>query len=209
MSEIKNLLLDLGGVVLNVDYHKMVDVFKEYGVMDFDKHFTQAKQVEIIDKFEEGKCSIEEFRNGIRDLVKVDLTDEQIDNAWFSMILDLPKERIELIGLLKLKYNVYLFSNTNELHIELLKKRYEEEFGFDIFQMLFTKAYFSNEIKMRKPHPESFQWLLNDAEIKAEETLFIEDSPQHIEGAKKVGLNTYWLTGGETINDLYDKKIIY
>lgn len=208
MSEIKNLLLDLGGVVLNVDYHKMVDVFKEYGVMDFDKHFTQAKQVEIIDKFEEGKCSIEEFRNGIRDLVKVDLTDEQIDNAWFSMILDLPKERIELIGLLKLKYNVYLFSNTNELHIELLKKRYEEEFGFDIFQMLFTKAYFSNEIKMRKPHPESFQWLLNDAGIKAEETLFIEDSPQHIEGAKKVGLNTYWLTGGETINDLYDKKII-
>jgi glucose-1-phosphatase len=208
MSEIKNLLLDLGGVVLNVDYHKMVDVFKEYGVMDFDKHFTQAKQVEIVDKFEEGKCSIEEFRNGIRDLVKVDLTDAQIDKAWFSMILDLPKERIELIGLLKLKYNVYLFSNTNELHIELLKKRYEEEFGFDIFQMLFTKAYFSNEIKMRKPHPESFQWLLNDAEIKAEETLFIEDSPQHIEGAKKVGLNTYWLTGGETINDLYDKKII-
>ncbi|MPL98911.1 D-ribitol-5-phosphate phosphatase [bioreactor metagenome] len=208
MSEIKNLLLDLGGVVLNVDYHKMVDVFKEYGVMDFDKHFTQAKQVEIIDKFEEGKCTIEEFRNGIRDLVNVNLTDEQIDNAWFSMILDLPKERIELIGLLKLKYNVYLFSNTNELHIELLKKRYEEEFGFDIFQMLFTKAYFSNEIKMRKPHPESFQWLLNDAEIKAEETLFIEDSPQHIEGAKKVGLNTYWLTGGETINDLYDKKII-
>lgn len=208
MSEIKNLLLDLGGVVLNVDYHKMVDVFKEYGIMDFDKHFTQAKQVEIVDKFEEGKCSIEEFRNGIRDLVKVDLTDAQIDKAWFSMILDLPKERIELIGLLKLKYNVYLFSNTNELHIELLKKRYEEEFGFEIFQMLFTKAYFSNEIKMRKPHPESFQWLLNDAEIKAEETLFIEDSPQHIEGAKKVGLNTYWLTGGETINDLYDKKII-
>lgn len=208
MSEIKNLLLDLGGVVLNVDYHKMVDIFKEYGVINFDKHFTQAKQVEIIDKFEEGKCTIEEFRNGIRDLVKVNLSDEQIDNAWFSMILDLPKERIELIGLLKLKYNVYLFSNTNELHIELLKKRYEEEFGFDIFQMLFTKAYFSNEIKMRKPHPESFEWLLKDAGIKADETLFIEDSPQHIEGAKKVGLNTYWLTGGETINDLYDKKII-
>ena len=208
MSEIKNLLLDLGGVVLNVDYHKMVDIFKEYGVINFDKHFTQANQVEIIDKFEEGKCTIEEFRNGIRDLVEVDLTDAQIDKAWFSMILDLPKERIELIGLLKLKYNVYLFSNTNELHIELLKKRYEEEFGFDIFQMLFTKAYFSNEIKMRKPHPESFEWLLKDAGIKADETLFIEDSPQHIEGAKKVGLNTYWLTGGETINDLYDKKII-
>ncbi len=208
MSEIKNLLLDLGGVVLNVDYYKMVETFKEYGVKDFDKYFTQAHQVEIIDKFEEGKCSIEEFRQGIRDLIGMDLTDEQIDRAWFSMILDLPKERIELIGLLKLKYNIYLFSNTNELHIEMLKKRYQEEFGFDIFQFLFTKAYFSNEIKMRKPHPESFEWLLKDAGIKAEETLFIEDTPQHIEGAKKVGLNTYWLTGGETIIDLYDKKII-
>ena len=208
MSNIKNLILDLGGVVLDVDYHKMVDTFKSYNIPDFDKHFTQAQQADIIDLFEEGKCTIEEFRNGIRDLVGINLTDKQIDDAWFSMILELPEERIQLIGLLKLKYNIYLFSNTNELHIEMLKKKYEEQFGFDIFTFLFNKAYFSNEIKMRKPHPESFQWLLDDAGIKAEETLFIEDSPQHIEGAKKVGLNTYWLTGGETLIDLYDKKII-
>lgn len=208
MNNIKNLILDLGGVVLNVDYHKMVDAFKAYNIPDFDKHFTQAQQAEIIDLFEEGKCTIEEFRNGIRDLTGVNLSDKQIDDAWNSMILDLPEERIQLIGLLKLKYNMYMFSNTNELHIEMLKKKFEKQFGFDIFTFLFTKAYFSNEIKMRKPHPEAFQWLLDDAGIKAEETLFIEDSPQHIEGAKKVGLNTYWLTGGETIIDLYDKKII-
>lgn len=208
MNNIKNLLLDLGGVILDVDYHKMVETFKSYNIPDFDKHFTQAQQAEIIDRFEEGKCTIEEFRNGIRELVGVNLTDKQIDDAWYSMILDLPEERIQLIGLLKLKYNMYMFSNTNELHIEMLKKKYQQQFGFDIFTFLFTKAYFSNEIMMRKPHPESFQWLLDDAGIKAEETLFIEDSPQHIEGAKKVGLNTYWLTGGETIIDLYDKKII-
>jgi putative hydrolase of the HAD superfamily len=208
MNNIKNLLLDLGGVVLNVDYHKMVETFKSYNISDFDKHFTQAHQAEIIDRFEEGKCTIEEFRNGIRELVGITLTDKQIDDAWNSMILELPKERIELLGMLKLKYNMYMFSNTNELHIEMLKKKYQEDFGFDIFTFLFTKAYFSNEIKMRKPHSESFQWLLDDAGIKAEETLFIEDTLQHIEGAKKVGLNTYWLTGGETIIDLYEKKII-
>src|SRR5574344_585875 len=99
MSEIKNLLLDLGGVVLDVDYHKMVETFKSYNIPDFEKYYTQKNQVEIIDLFEEGKCTIEEFRNGIRDLVGVNLTDAQIDKAWFSMILDLPKERIELIGL--------------------------------------------------------------------------------------------------------------
>lgn len=208
MSEIKNLLLDLGGVVLDVDYHKMVETFKSYNIPDFDKHYTQKDQVEIVDLFEEGKCTIEEFRDGIRDLVGVNLTDKQIDDAWFSMIIGLPQERIELLGMLKLKYKIYLYSNTNELHIEMLKKKYEEDFGFDIFNILFNKAYFSNEIKRRKPHPESFQWLLDDAGIKAEETLFIEDTLHHIEGAKKVGLQTYWLTGGETIIDLHEKNII-
>ena len=205
---IKNLILDLGGVILNVSYHRVVETFKSYGIEDFDKIYTQANQVEIIDKFEEGKCSIAEFRDGIRALVKQPLTDEQIDKAWFAMILDLPKEIIQLLGILKLKYKLYLFSNTNELHIEFLKKDFERQLGFDLFSCVFNKAYFSNEINRRKPHPESFQFVLDDAGIKAEETLFIDDSPQHLEGAKQIGLNTYWLTNGETLIDLYSKKII-
>lgn len=204
----KNIILDLGGVILNVDYNRLVETFASYGVKDFDKIYTQKNQVDIIDKFEEGKCSIEEFRDGIRELVKMDLSDEQIDNAWYSMILDLPKERIQLLGMLKLKYKLFLYSNTNELHINYLRETLTKEFGFDIFQTLFNKAYLSNEIKRRKPHSESFSWVCNDAGILPEETLFIEDTLHHIEGAKKMGLNTYWLTNGETLIDLYDKKII-
>ena len=205
---IKNLILDMGGVILNVSYHKVVETFKSYGIEDFDKIYTQANQVEIIDKFEEGKCSIEEFRDGIRALLKQPLTDEQIDEAWFAMILDLPKEIIQLLGVLKLKYKLFLFSNTNELHIEFLKKDFERQLGFDLFSCVFNKAYFSNEIQRRKPHPESFQFVVDNAGIKPEETLFIDDSPQHLEGAKQIGLNTYWLTNGETLIDLYSKKII-
>lgn len=204
----KNIILDLGGVILNVDYNRLVETFASYGVKDFDKIYTQKNQVDIIDKFEEGKCSIEEFREGIRELVKIDLSDEQIDNAWYSMILDLPKERIQLLGMLKLKYKLFLYSNTNELHINYLRETLTKEFGFDIFQTLFNKAYLSNEIKRRKPHSENFSWVCNDAGILPEETLFIEDTLHHIEGAKKMGLNTYWLTNGETLINLYDKKII-
>lgn len=204
----KNIILDLGGVILNVDYNRLVETFASYGVKDFDKIYTQKNQVDIIDRFEEGKCSIEEFRDGIRELVKMDLSDSQIDNAWYSMILDLPKERIQLLGMLKLKYKLFLYSNTNELHINYLRETLTKEFGFDIFQTLFNKAYLSNEIKRRKPHSESFSWVCNDAGILPEETLFIEDTLHHIEGAKKMGLNTYWLTNGETLIDLYDKKII-
>lgn len=205
---IKNLLLDMGGVILDVSYQRVIETFKSYGIENFDKVYTQAKQVEIIDLFEEGKCSAEEFRDGVRKLVGKELSDEQIDKAWFSMILEIPRDVIQLLGVLKLKYRLFLFSNTNVLHIEYLKKEFERQLGFDLFNCVFDKAFFSNEIQHRKPHPESFKYVLEQAGIEAEETLFIDDSKQHLEGASKVGLNTYWLTNGETLIDLYDKKII-
>ena len=205
---IKNLLLDMGGVILDVSYQRVIETFKSYGIENFDKVYTQAKQVEIIDLFEEGKCSTEEFRDGVRKLVGKELSDEQIDKAWFSMILEIPRDVIQLLGVLKLKYRLFLFSNTNVLHIEYLKKEFERQLGFDLFNCVFDKAFFSNEIHHRKPHPESFKYVLEQAGIEAEETLFIDDSKQHLEGASKVGLNTYWLTNGETLIDLYDKKII-
>ena len=148
------------------------------------------------------------IKEGVYKLMEKCTSDEQIDKAWFSMILDLPKDVIQLLGVLKLKYKLFLFSNTNELHIEFLKKDFERQLGFDLFNCVFNKAYFSNEIHLRKPNKEAFEYILHDAGISAEETLFIDDSPQHLEGAKKVGLNTYWLTNGETLIDLYDKKII-
>lgn len=205
---IKNLLLDMGGVILDVSYQRVIETFKSYGIENFDKVYTQAKQVEIIDLFEEGKCSAEEFRDGVRKLVGKELSDEQIDKAWFSMILEIPRDVIQLLGVLKLKYRLFLFSNTNVLHIEYLKKEFERQLGFDLFNCVFDKVFFSNEIHHRKPHPESFKYVLEQAGIEAEETLFIDDSKQHLEGASKVGLNTYWLTNGETLIDLYDKKII-
>ncbi|MBQ2386527.1 MAG: HAD family phosphatase [Bacteroidales bacterium] len=205
---IKNLLLDMGGVILDVSYQRVIETFKSYGIENFDKVYTQAKQVEIIDLFEEGKCTAEEFRDGVRKFVGKELSDEQIDKAWFSMILEIPRDVIQLLGVLKLKYRLFLFSNTNVLHIEYLKKEFERQLGFDLFNCVFDKAFFSNEIHHRKPHPESFKYVLEQAGIEAEETLFIDDSKQHLEGASKVGLNTYWLTNGETLIDLYDKKII-
>lgn len=205
---IKNLLLDMGGVILNVSYQKVIETFKSYGIKDFDKIYTQAAQVEIIDLFEEGKCTASQFRDGVRELLQKNLTDRQIDKAWFSMILDIPKDVIRLLETLKPKYRLFLFSNTNVLHIEFLKKEFERQLGFDLFSVVFEKAFFSNEIHHRKPHPESFEYVLKEAGIRADETLFIDDSKQHLDGAAKVGLNTYWLTGGETLLDLYERKII-
>src|SRR5574344_515945 len=162
-NKIDTLLFDFGGVIVNVDYTLMVKAFADYNIKNFDKIYTQANQIPLIDAFEEGTITMKEFHDRVRELLSCSLSDKQIDDAWFSMILDLPKERIDLLLELKKKYKLYLFSNTNELNIESIKKMYRQQFGFDIFKDLFIKAYFSNEIHQKKPNTSAFKWEINDS----------------------------------------------
>ncbi|MBR1774659.1 MAG: HAD family phosphatase [Bacteroidales bacterium] len=206
--KIKNLLLDMGGVILDVDYNKIIEVFDTYGI-DAKAIYTQTAQLPLVDDFEVGKITPAEFRNGIRELVKMDLTDVQIDRVWNSMIGNARVDTIKLLGELKLHYDkILLFSNTNEIHMDFVRRLFYNEIGFDIFTCLFDKAYLSNEVHIRKPHKESFLWVLNDAGIKAEETLFIDDTEKNIIGAKNAGLNTYLLQSPQTLLDLHDRRII-
>ena len=206
--KIKNLLLDMGGVILDVDYNKITEVFDTYGI-DARAIYTQTTQLPLVDDFETGQITPSQFRDGIRQLVKKDLSDEQIDGVWNSMIGDVRLDAIKLLGELKLHYDkILLFSNTNEIHMKYVRRLFYNEAGFDVFTLLFDKAYFSNEIHIRKPHKDSFLWVLNDAGIKAEETLFIDDTLKNTEGAKTAGLNTYLLQSPATLNDLHNKRII-
>ncbi len=208
MANIKNLLLDMGGVILDVDYNKIAEVFDTYGI-DAKSLYTQKTQLPLIDNFEIGKISPAEFRDGIRELVKKQLSNEQIDSAWNSMIGNVRTDTIKLLGKLKLHYEkILLYSNTNEIHMNFVRKLFYDTIGFDIFTLLFDKSYFSNEIHLRKPHKESFLWILNDADIKAEETLFIDDTVKNIEGAESIGLNTYLLESPQTLIDLHNSNII-
>lgn len=206
--EIKNLLLDMGGVILDVDYTQIEKIFQTYNI-DGKAIYTQQTQLPLIDDFEIGKITPAEFRQGIRQTVKTNLEDKQIDYIWNSMIGNARVETIKLLGELKLKYNkILLFSNTNAIHVDFVKDLFAKAIGFDIFTLLFDKTYFSNEIHLRKPHPESFAWVLEDAGINPEETLFIDDTQKNIDGAKQVGLNTYLLGPNQTLLDLNKKRII-
>ncbi|MBR1626333.1 MAG: HAD family phosphatase [Bacteroidales bacterium] len=205
---IKNLLLDMGGVILDVDYNRIIETFEAYGA-DGRELYTQVSQLPLVDDFETGRITPQKFRNGVRDAVKKNLTDEQIDTIWNSMILDVRVETIRLLGTLKLHYEkILLFSNTNEIHMNFVRKLFSDTIGFDVFSLLFDKSYFSHEIHLRKPDKESFLRVLDDAGIKAEETLFIDDTQKNIDGAKLAGLNTCLLESPKTLVDLHDVRII-
>lgn len=201
---IKNIIFDLGGVILNIDYIRTINIFKEYGINNFDEIYNQARQTKLFDKLDKGEITPADFRNEVRKLnPATHLTDEQIDQAWNAMLLDMPVERLDVLLALKSHYRTFLLSNTNEIHVPefsgIVKKTIDKNDLSDFFE----KAYYSNEMGMRKPNTDIYQFVLDKHGLAAYETLFIDDTIQNIEGAQKAGLHAYHLTNGETIDILF------
>ncbi|MBR1770091.1 MAG: HAD family phosphatase [Bacteroidales bacterium] len=206
---VRNLILDMGGVILEVDYRQIFKSFTEFGCNDMQSFFTQQTQIPLVDDFEKGLITPAQFRKEIRNIIKKDLSDKDIDTIWNSMVLKVRKDDVELLKILKSKYErLYLFSNTNEIHLEYVKEMFYKALGYDVFSSLFDKVYFSNEIKRRKPDSESFEYVINNANVNKEETMFIDDTEQNILGAEKVGLKTYLLNNHQTLCEIYNKGII-
>ena len=195
---IKNIILDLGGVILDVDYNRAVEAFKRLDIPDFHTLYSQQKQDLLFDKFEKGEISDTDFRGKIRQWNPL-LTDEQIDNAWNAMIMDSPAERLKFLVSLKTKYRLFLLSNTNEIHIRFFIRYYNDHFGAGFFDSLFEKIYLSSNLGMRKPELQIFNHVVSENNLITAETIFIDDSPQHIEGAQKAGLHAVLLPKGEKI----------
>lgn len=190
---IKNIIFDFGGVLINIDYAAPVHAFAQLGIKDFNRFYSQQQQTDLFDRLETGKISAADFRNTIRQVSGINLTDEQIDQAWNSILLDLPEERLELLYALRKKYRLFLLSNTNDIHVKAFETSLMKQYGKNIFEELFEAHYFSSSLGMRKPDPETFEKIIQLNHLQPQDTLFIDDSPQHIEGAAKAGLQTLWL----------------
>ncbi len=200
----KNIIFDLGGVILNIDYSLTEKAFSKLGISDFKTLFSQAQQTKLFDNYEKGFLSSDDFRTELKKSLLKNTTDDEIDTAWNAILLDLPNERIELLKKTNLTHRTFLLSNTNDIHIEKFNSYLENEFDLPDLSSLFEKMYLSYEIGMRKPDAEIFEFVLKENTLKPNETLFIDDSIQHIEAAKKLGIGTYWLdVKKESIVDLF------
>lgn len=205
---IKNIIFDLGGVILNIDYNLSSEAFKKLGIGNFDEVYSQASQSMLFDKLETGKISAAKFRNQLREISGLDLNDNEIDDAWNKMLLDLPAYRIEILKKAATKYRTFLFSNTNIIHLEAYTKDLLKEHNIESLNHLFEKAYYSHEMGMRKPNVEAFNEIINQNNLNKEETLFIDDSIQHIEGAKEAGIKTIFMDRSKNmeLKDIFNNK---
>jgi len=189
---IKTIIFDFGDVFINLDKQGTIKRTKE--LLDYDIITeTKSKENETIfrvnDDYEKGLISTNDFIDFYYNLTK-NVSKEQITNLWNSLIRDLPKHRLEFIKQLKSEndFNLILLSNTNELHINWIKKHisfYEE------FKACFHKFYLSHEIHLRKPNREIFDFVLNENHLKANECLFIDDTKQNTDAASQLGMQVW------------------
>ena len=187
-SAIETILFDLGGVLIDVDYHAAAHAFAKLGFADFDVLYGKAKQDHLFDGFETGALSPEQFHDRIRELHGRPMSDAQIDACWNAMLGSIPPERIALVERLRARYQVLLLSNTNAIHVPAFEAIVARENGITNFKGLFHGAYYSCEIGLRKPDASAFHHVLAQHRANAGTTLFIDDSIQHVEGALKAGL---------------------
>jgi HAD superfamily hydrolase (TIGR01509 family) len=204
LTKYKNIIFDLGGVILNIDYELTAAAFKKIGLDNFQEYFSKAHQKTLFDLYEKGLISSAEFRQQLEAHCDPNVDNHAIDHAWNAMLLDLPAQRLELLKELKQRHRTFLLSNTNAIHIDTLNNYLHKQYGIADLSGYFEKMYLSYEVKMRKPDAEIFELVLTENNLDPKETLFIDDSIQHIESAKKIGIQTYWLdVKKEGIVDLF------
>ena len=201
MKNVKAIIFDLGGVILNIDYRLTIAAFTKLGVKNSELFYSKKAQNHIFDKIEIGAITPNYFLGELQKHCK-NANKNEIEKAWNSMLLDLPEKRLNYIQNLSKNYRLFLLSNTNNLHIKALRKKIGEK-RWANFTSLFNKIYLSHEIGFRKPNKEAFQIILNENSLKPNNVLFIDDSPQHIEGAKNLNIQCHYLLEGEEITDLF------
>jgi FMN phosphatase YigB (HAD superfamily) len=191
MQNIKNIIFDYGNVIFEINFKKAQDALFQLGITNIDDFFAHKKHNTLFDDFETAFIFEEQFRDGIRAAAKNPaLTDEEIDAAWNSLLIGVPADAHNTLLKVKEKYRTFLLSNNNVMHYKYIMKYLEQEFGMADNSSLFEKTYYSQDMFLRKPNVEIFQKVIDDNNLIPEETLFIDDSPQHLVGAKQAGLNT-------------------
>ncbi|KAA6343502.1 HAD family phosphatase [termite gut metagenome] len=203
IDNIKNLLIDFGGVLINLDRPTCIRNFRNLGLTNIESLIDPYRQQGLFMLLEKGLVTATEFRDELRKQSNKPMTDIQIDTAWNSFLVDIPTFKLDLLLKLREKYVVYLVSNTNIIHWEW---SCQNAFQYKSFQVndYFEKIFLSFEMHCAKPEVEMFQKVIERTAIIPQETLFIDDAEANCETAQSLGINTYLAKTKENWGHLFE-----
>ena len=207
-NTIKNIIFDFGGVVFHIEEKRTIDAFAQLYHCSGKQALEYLFANDLFFSFECGKISVPDFIAHLQSIAPQPITKEQILAAWNAILVGYPPEHIPLLLALKKKYRTFLLSNTNEIHTgEFPHIAQRQQLSIQSNHDLFEKVWYSNEIGMRKPNPEIFEFALRDANLKAEETLFVDDLAENVAAAATVGIHTIQITKDKGIMQIFGNWI--
>ena len=202
MKPYKNLIFDLGEVIIDIDYRRTIAAFQQLAVVDFSEVVSYTAQNPVFDLYEKGKVSTPAFCNELRKLLKPGTTDRQIEDAWNAIFVDFSPVKTDLLKQLKTQYKTFALSNINEIHLAKINEVAAERFGQRDFESFFHGAYYSNVVGHRKPEQEIYELVLTREGLKPDETFFVDDKEENVAAAKAFGIHAYQLKERDKLQDL-------
>ncbi|MCM0604533.1 MAG: HAD family phosphatase [Xanthomonadaceae bacterium] len=195
MKSYDSIIFDFGGVILPINFQRTINAFKVLG-MELDSNFGFLSQSPIFDQWDKGLVDTQQilrfFRSKLSGNERNKTSDAALVSAWNAILGQIPLHRVEWLEKLSAKLPLFLFSNTNHIHIDRLR---EVDPLMPRFEKVFKKAYYSYEMRMRKPDADGFLKIASEQGLKIEHTLFVDDHPKNIEAASKLGFQTLHCTG--------------
>lgn len=202
-AHIKNIIFDIGDVIVDIDYNITIAAFQQLAHVDFAQIVSYSKQEKIFDRFEKGQITADEFRSGLKKYLKPDVTDEQITAAWNTILVNYPIAKFELLEKLKHHYKVFALSNINEIHAHSLDVVAQQSLNKNSFRDFFHHAYYSHEMGYRKPEPEIYTTVLREQQLQPFETLFFDDKAENVEAALAQGIQAIQLKDRNRLFDFF------
>lgn len=198
---VENIIFDLGGILLNLDSKRTIDAFASMGWKEEDWKALSEGGFMLFKSLETGLDDPDQFREKIRAMLPGQPSDDEIDKAWNAMLLDFSPDVVEYLNKLKGEYSIYLLSNTNAIHLRRFREIFFNAYGYTL-DSLFVRTYYSHEIGYRKPVPEAFLTVMDDASLDPGKTLFIDDMLINTEAASNLGLQILHCEPGMLMNSL-------
>ncbi len=204
-ADIKALVFDFGNVIINIDLEQSFQAFADLTFKSSSRVKSLFAEAEIFQKYETGFYSDDEFRDVIRQTLSYPLNDQEIDEAWNALLLDVPEERLVYLENLRFTYPIYLLSNTNAIHIEKCLHYFRTRHNIQDFRKIFNGVFLSYETGLWKPDYKIYRKVLDETGFKPGEILFLDDNQDNIDAAADLGIQTIKINPPESFTDILDK----
>ena len=202
MSSIRNIIFDFGNVLFDLNLGAFSREMQQMLGGEFAAARAALQREKIFEQYETGGLSTEEFLEKICSTSGNTLSPQQVEAAWNAIFIGMPARRFEMLLRLRQQYKVFLLSNINELHERWIDAYMLREHRLEDYQFpYFDGVYFSHLIRLRKPEPDIYEYVLADAELNPAETLFFDDLPENVEAARRVGIQGIWHEPGTEIEE--------